>query len=84
MRLSRRSMIDSRLLGRGLVVMLALAMLAPFATGAADAPKDGLVPVPPLTSAATDQTGTLSASERQALESKLRDWKRARPTSWPC
>ena len=80
MRLSRRSMIDSRLLGRGLVAMLALAMLAPFAAGAADAPKDGLVPVPPLTSAATDQTGTLSASERQALELKLRDWE-ARTTN---
>lgn len=68
-------MTHSRLLGRGLVAMLALAVLAPFAVGAADAPKDGLVPVPALTSAVTDQTGTLSASERQALESKLRDWE---------
>jgi uncharacterized protein len=80
MRLSRRLMTHSRLLDRGLVAMLAVAMLSPFAVRAADAPKDGLVPVPPLTSAATDQTGTLSASERQALESKLRDWE-ARTTN---
>ena len=73
-------MTPSRLLGRGLVAMLALGLLAPLAVGAADAPKDGLVPVPALTSAVTDQTGTLSASERQALESKLRDWE-ARTTN---
>jgi uncharacterized protein len=73
-------MTHSRLLGRGLVAMLALGLLAPLAVGAADAPKDGLVPVPALTSAVTDQTGTLSASERQALESKLRDWE-ARTTN---
>ncbi len=79
MRHSRRSMTHFPLLGRGLVAMLALALLAPFA-GAADAPTDGLVRVPPLTSAVTDQTGTLSAPERQALESKLRDWE-ARTTN---
>ena len=73
-------MTHSRLLGRGLVAMLALGLLAPLAVGAADAQKDGLVPVPALTSAVTDQTGTLSASERQALESKLRDWE-ARTTN---
>jgi uncharacterized protein len=73
-------MTHSRLLGRGLVAMLARGLLAPLAVGAADAPKDGLVPVPALTSAVTDQTGTLSASERQALESKLRDWE-ARTTN---
>jgi uncharacterized protein len=73
-------MTHSRLLGRGLVAMLALGLLAPLAVGAADAPKDGLVPVPALTSAVTDQTGTLSVSERQALESKLRDWE-ARTTN---
>jgi uncharacterized protein len=73
-------MTHSRLLGRGLVAMLALGLLAPLAVGAADAPTDGLVPVPALTSAVTDQTGTLSASERQALESKLRDWE-ARTTN---
>ncbi|HEV2041644.1 MAG TPA: TPM domain-containing protein, partial [Casimicrobiaceae bacterium] len=40
-----------------------------------DPPKDGLRPVPPLTSQVTDVTGTLSSSERQALESKLHDWE---------
>jgi uncharacterized protein len=80
MRLSRRSMIHFPLLGRGLVAMLVLALLAPVAVRAADAPNDGLVPVPALTSAVTDLTGTLSASERQALESKLRDWE-ARTTN---
>jgi uncharacterized protein len=40
-----------------------------------DPPKDGLRPVPPLTSQVTDLTGTLTASERQALEAKSRDWE---------
>jgi uncharacterized protein len=40
-----------------------------------DPPKDGLRPVPPLTSQVTDLTGTLSPSDRQALESKLHDWE---------
>jgi uncharacterized protein len=40
-----------------------------------DPPKDGLRPVPPLTSQVTDLTGTLSSSERQALETKLHDWE---------
>jgi uncharacterized protein len=31
--------------------------------------------VPPLTSQVTDLTGTLSSSERQALETKLHDWE---------
>jgi uncharacterized protein len=43
--------------------------------GAADPPGTGVRAVPPLTSRVTDQTGTLSASERQALESKLADWE---------
>ena len=74
-------MSHSRLLGRGLAALLMLAALAPFAFGAAwDAPKEGLAPIPPLTSAVTDQTGTLSPAERQALESKLRDWE-ARTTN---
>ena len=58
---------------------IGVAALAALAFGgvatALDAPKDGLRPVPPLTSRVTDQTGTLSASERQALESKLADWE---------
>ena len=60
---------------------IAAAVLAFACTAAAwDTPKDGLRPVPPLTSQVTDLTGTLSASERQALESKLRDWE-ARTTN---
>jgi uncharacterized protein len=64
-------MTHSRLLGRGLA-LLTFVILASFA---AAAPNDGLAPIPPLASAVTDQTGTLSASERQALEAKLRDWE---------
>jgi uncharacterized protein len=40
-----------------------------------DTPKDGLRPVPPLSSQVTDLTGTLTAAERQSLESKLHDWE---------
>ncbi|MGH8799461.1 MAG: TPM domain-containing protein [Casimicrobiaceae bacterium] len=58
------------------LTLLAFAVLAPNAFGAAwDAPKDGLIPIPPLSSAVTDLTGTLPAGERQALEAKLRDWQ---------
>jgi uncharacterized protein len=45
-----------------------------------DVQKDGLRPVPPLTSPVTDLTGTLSTGERQALDTKLRDWE-ARTTN---
>jgi uncharacterized protein len=53
----------------------ALAFASAAVAAAWDTPKDGLRPVPPLTSQVTDLTGTLSASERQALESKLHDWE---------
>ncbi len=62
---------------------MALALAAVLgATGAApwDAPRDGLQPVPPLQARVTDLTGTLSASERQALDAKLADWE-ARTTN---
>jgi uncharacterized protein len=67
---------------RAAVVLAGAAAALVFASNAAawDTPKDGLRPVPPLTSQVTDQTGTLSASERQALESKLHDWE-ARTTN---
>jgi len=66
----------------GAVALAGLAATFFFAAGAAawDTPKDGLRPVPPLTSQVTDLTGTLSAPERQALESKLHDWE-ARTTN---
>lgn len=70
-----------RFLGRACGALLLLGALVSGALAAAwDAPKDGLVPIPPLASAVTDLTGTLSASERQALEAKLRDWQ-ARTTN---
>jgi uncharacterized protein len=60
----------AKLLG---VVVAALAFAG--AAAAWDTPKDGLRPVPPLASRVTDLTNTLSAPERQALESKLADWE---------
>ncbi|HEX9278274.1 MAG TPA: TPM domain-containing protein, partial [Casimicrobiaceae bacterium] len=60
------------------VWVVAMAFLAVLgATGAVpwDSPRDGLQSVPPLRSRVTDLTGTLSASERQALEAKLADWE---------
>jgi uncharacterized protein len=60
-----------------------LALIAILgATGAVpwDPPKDGLQPIPPLQARVTDLTGTLSAPERAALESKLADWE-ARTTN---
>jgi len=42
--------------------------------------KDGLRPIPALSSPVTDLTGTLSAAEQQALEAKLRNWE-ARTTN---
>lgn len=73
-------MILPRLL-RACGALLLLAAASSGAIGAAwDAPKDGLVPIPPLTSAVTDLTGTLSAADREALEAKLRDWQ-ARTTN---
>ena len=56
-------------------VLAAVAFAIAASAAAWDTPKDGLRPVPPLTSQVTDLTGTLSAAERQALESKLRDWE---------
>jgi len=63
-----------------LVAIALLAVLA--ATGAVpwDPPRDGLQPVPPLRTRVTDLTGTLSESERQALEARLADWE-ARTTN---
>src|SRR5215470_1956790 len=64
-------------LAAGLLVLLT----ASFALAATwEVQKDGLRPIPPLTSAVTDLTGTLSAGERQALEAKLRNWE-ARTTN---
>ena len=53
------------------VPALAVAQPASLAGSAAPAP------VPTLTQRVTDLTGTLSGSERQALDAKLADWERA-------
>jgi len=55
---------------------LALAIwLIASAVLAADAPRDGAQPVPPLRARVTDLTGTLTPSESQALEGKLAAWE---------
>jgi uncharacterized protein len=48
----------------------ALAQDVPWKTGT-----DGLAPIPKLTARVTDETSTLSAADRQALEAKLADWE---------
>ncbi|HEY2863122.1 MAG TPA: YgcG family protein [Casimicrobiaceae bacterium] len=73
-------MTHSRVIGAGLIALLAFALASSARGATPDAPKDGLVPIPQLTSAVTDLTGTLSPAERQALESKLRGWE-ARTTN---
>jgi uncharacterized protein len=56
-------------------------LTATFALAATwDVQKDGLRPIPALTSPVTDLTGTLSAAERQTLDGKLHDWE-ARTTN---
>jgi uncharacterized protein len=68
----------ARLVSCAAAVLLSTASVA-WAV-AWDVQKDGLRPVPPLASPVTDLTGTLSASERQALDNKLREWE-ARTTN---
>ena len=63
------------------VALLALAALvlaigAPAQPAAWSTGSDGLAPIPKLAARVTDETGTLSASERQALEAKLADWEK--------
>jgi uncharacterized protein len=59
----------------GIAAVAVMAFAGVAAAAAWDTPKDGLRPVPPLSSQVTDLAGTLSASERQSLESKLHDWE---------
>ncbi|HEX6137988.1 MAG TPA: TPM domain-containing protein [Casimicrobiaceae bacterium] len=61
---------------------LALALVAVAAWSSAwaqpsgwETGSDGLAPIPKLTARVTDETNTLSAAERQALETKLADWE---------
>ena len=60
--------------------MLALVMLFVAAVAVAQgeawrADTSGLAPIPKLTARVTDETNTLSATERQALDAKLADWE---------
>src|SRR5450755_2418344 len=54
---------------------VAAAMVSVAGAVTWDANKDGLRPIPALTSHVTDVTNTLSASERQTLDSKLSAWE---------
>jgi uncharacterized protein len=70
---------SSRLRG-GVAGLLALVLLlVPFAATAQgtawQATTSGLAPIPKLTARVTDETNTLSAPDRQALEAKLADWE---------
>jgi uncharacterized protein len=62
-------------MGRWRVVLLALALLAPVFALA-----QGLQPVPALNAHVVDQTGTLNAAQRDALENKLAAFEREKGT----
>ena len=64
----------------GVVVCGVLASATPSVAATWEPGKDGLRPVPPLTGRVVDLTNTLSASDRQSLESKLAAWE-ARTTN---
>ncbi|MDF3834600.1 YgcG family protein, partial [Cupriavidus basilensis] len=76
MRLHRRHLPGhSGWLTAALALLLWLgALFAPPAMAAGD----GFVPVPPLTQRVTDLTGTLSASQRSALENVLAEYEQQR------
>jgi uncharacterized protein len=62
-----------------LAAMLALVLLFVASSAVAQdawrADTSGLAPIPKLAARVTDETNTLSAAERQALETKLADWE---------
>ena len=58
----------------------ALIALFLIAIGTPPAQAQGVLPVPELTARVMDQTGTLGAEQRQALEQKLADFERAKGT----
>ncbi len=57
------------------LVMLFVASVALAQSDAWKADSSGLAPIPALSARVTDETNTLSASERQALDKKLADWE---------
>src|SRR5215469_8793991 len=72
LRLQRRLhlVIDASRAWRGVLAALALVWLS-AAAWEQDAPSAEAQPIPPLRARVTDLTGTLSASDRQALDAKL-------------
>jgi uncharacterized protein len=65
--------------GRPAIVFIAALVLLALTTVARgvtwDPQREAQQPIPALSAHVTDLTGTLSASERQALEAKLSDWE---------
>jgi uncharacterized protein len=60
----------------GAALGLLAACVAAFAQPSAWEPtSEGLAPIPALRARVTDETATLSAADRQALETKLADWE---------
>ena len=58
-----------------LVVAALLVAGHAFAQAGWETTSEGLAPIPKLAARVTDETQTLSAAERQALEAKLADWE---------
>jgi len=73
-------MTNARASVRLAMAAVAIAMVCSARAATWDTHKDGLRPIPTLTSHVTDITNTLSAGERQALDSKLSAWE-ARTTN---
>jgi len=61
--------------GRLFLVLASLALASVALAVTWDPQSQGQQPIPALSAHVTDLTGTLSASERQALEAKLADWE---------
>jgi uncharacterized protein len=59
----------------GALLAVVLLLASPLRAQPWEAGTDGLLPIPPLSAHVTDLTQTLSAQEKQALESKLSDWE---------
>jgi len=60
----------------GAALALLAASVAAFAQPSTWEPtSEGLAPIPALRARVTDETATLSATDRQALEAKLADWE---------
>jgi uncharacterized protein len=61
---------------RSIAAVALLVSIVAFAQQPAwESTSEGLAPIPRLTARVTDETQTLSAADRQALETKLADWE---------